>query len=212
LAVDLHHTLATVSAPSALVWQRLWCGARTVDVTGGRVSVPGPVGSALIVALHAAQHGIVASKSLDDLERALVVLEPDVWRQAAGLAEELGAAAPFALGLRLSEQGRVLADRLELTDEKVPREQRLVWGSAPGAAFSIEWLAGTRGVRARVAVLARVLAPPPEYMRDAHPLARRGRVGLLVAYLVRPVVRAGRIPGGLRAWRRAGRSPERGHG
>jgi hypothetical protein len=212
LAVDLHHTLATVSAPSAVVWQRLRCGARTVDVTGGRVAVPGPVGSALLVVLHAAQHESVASKSLDDLERALVVVKPDVWRQAAGLAEELGAEAAFALGLRLTEEGRVLAEQLELTDQKVPRAQRLVWGSAPGAAFSIEWLASARGVRARVAVLGRVLVPPPEYMRDAHPLARRGRLGLLGAYLVRPVILATRIPRGLRVWRRAGRSPGGGRG
>ena len=53
------------------------------------------------------------------------------------------------------------------------------------------------------------LAPPPTYMRDWTPVGRRGRIGLALAYLYRPLWLAWWAPRGYLAWRRAKRASER---
>ncbi len=46
--------------------------------------------------------------------------------------------------------------------------------------------AGRRGVAARVRLMLRKAFPSPQLMRTWKPLARRGRVGLALAYAWRP--------------------------
>ena len=61
------------------------------------------------------------------------------------------------------------------------------------------------GVRGKMRYLARELVPTPEVLRLTDPAARRGRLGLTVAYLRRPVVLVVHAPKGFQAWRRASR-------
>src|SRR5205085_9950710 len=115
--VELHHTLALAEAPPSLMWDRLSAGAGTIELAGATVTVPSEMGCTLIVALHAAQHGVGDAKHMEDLRRACERVDIETWRAAAALAHELGAGDWFAAGLRLDRAGRKLADRLGLSAE-----------------------------------------------------------------------------------------------
>jgi len=228
LAVELHHTLWGVSAAPTVVWQRMTNGARVIEVAGARVETPSEVGSAMIVAVHAADHAGVARRPTAqrithrprpdgrvnlnpggrfagrDLQLALQRVDIETWRAAARLAEELGAGALFAFGLRLDSAGRAVADRLGLTDH-VPRQLRLRAAGRPSTAAGIELLLTTPGVGPRVRLLAREVAPSRAFMLEWSPIARRGRLGLPCAYLWRPVWLIMMLPRGVRFWLRASR-------
>jgi hypothetical protein len=60
-------------------------------------------------------------------------------------------------------------------------------------------------VSARLRVLRDAMLPAPTYMRATSALARRGRAGLVLAYLARALARARQLPAALRAVRRARR-------
>ena len=183
-AVDLHHTLVGVGAPSDVVWTTLTEGTEWMPLGEARVEVLPVPARALVVALHAAQHGLGAEGPLEDLRRALELLSFENWEAARGLALKLEALAPMAAGLRLLPAGRTLAARLELGDvrsvETVLRSE-----SAFTMALGFDWLSRTSGVRPRMKFLARKLVPQPAFLRAWSPLARRGRSGLAAAYLWR---------------------------
>jgi hypothetical protein len=202
VTVELHHCLAGMAAAPRLVWERMSAEAESITVGDCTVLAPSVCVSALTVALHAAQHGVVGRKHLVDLDRALERVELAEWRTAAWLAEELGAAEAFALGLRLREGGHALADQLELTTT-ASREVRLRASGPPDTAFGIERLAAARGVGGRLRLVAQELSPSPAFMRLRYPLARRGRRGLIVSYLLRPGWIAVKLPRGAQAWLRA---------
>jgi hypothetical protein len=201
--VELHHTLALLLSPPSLVWQRFTKGVDTIEVAGARVTVPSPSVSALIVALHAAQHAIVYDRwlsPLEDLRRALDRVNLETWRAAAALARDLSAAPAFAAGLRLDPAGRDVADRLGLGDK--PLRAARVLGTTP-TALGVERLISTPGARARLELLASELVPSRKFMRRSSALARRGRLGLVEAYLCRPFQLAWQLPRGVQAWARA---------
>jgi hypothetical protein len=209
IKVELHHTLALLLSPPALVWRRFTEGVDSIDVAGVRVAVPSPSVSALIVALHAAQHGIVYDRwlsPLEDLRRALDRVDLETWRAASALARDLSAGPAFAAGLRLEPVGRDVAERLGLGDR--PLRAARVLGTTP-MALGVERLISTPGVRARLQLLASELVPSRRFMRRYSALARRGRLGLIGAYLCRPFQLAWKLPRGVRAWSRA-RTPEPG--
>jgi hypothetical protein len=108
----------------------------------------------------------------------------------------------MAAGLRLVPEGEALAGRLDLSTEITPQLQLLAGGENP-VALGIERLAGTEGAGARAKVLARALWPSPTAMRAWYALARRGRAGLVGAYLLRPLWLLREAPAAIRAWRRA---------
>jgi hypothetical protein len=223
LAVELHHTLWGATAAPTVVWERMTNGARAIEVAGAHVETPSEVGSAMIVAVHAADHARVARRPTAqrsthqrrqgrrvnlnpggrfagrDLQLALERVDIETWRAAAMLAEELGAGALFAFGLRLDSSGRTIANRLGLT-ARVPRQ--LAAGRPPTAA-GIELFMTTPGVGARVRLLAREVAPSRAFMLKWSPIARRGRLGLTCAYLWRPVWLMMMLPRGVRVWLRA---------
>jgi hypothetical protein len=190
-----------VPAAPELVWERLSADARTIEVAGAKIDVPGPAGLALIVVLHAVVNGIEVAKSSEDLRRALERADFATWQAACGLADELGAAEAFAVGLRLAPQGRQLADRLGLP---TPTSRRLLLSasSAPDTAAGIEWLVSTPGFAGRLRLLLAELVPSREFMRLWFPLSRRHRWGMALAYIWRPIWLAAKLPGGLRAWLR----------
>jgi hypothetical protein len=209
--VELHHTLALLLSPPSLVWQRFTEGVDTIEVAGVRVTVPSPSVSALIVALHAAQHAIVYDRwlsPLEDLRRALDRVNLETWRAASALARDLSAGQAFAAGLRLDPAGRDIAERLGLGDK--PLRAARVLGTTP-TALGVERLISTPGTRARLKLLASELVPSRKFMHRSSALARRGRLGLIGAYLCRPFQLVWKLPRGVQAWSRA-RAPEPGGG
>jgi hypothetical protein len=200
--VDLHVSVAGAGAPVDEVWRVLSRETEQIVLAGAPVEVPAASARALLLALHAAQHGANWEQALRDLERALARLPDEAWRMAAALAGELDATPSFAAGLELVEGGEALADRLELPKQRTVEATLRAW-TAPDLTLGIHRLTTTRGLRAKGAFVVRKVFPSPAWMRRWVPLARRGRLGLGAAYAVRPVSLVLRMPRALRAWRRA---------
>ena len=202
--VDLHRTLPGVGVDDEAAWRILSADTETIVVGGQPAKALGLPARALHIALHAAQHGEGFHKPMADLGHALAGLDVTTWRGAAAVAERLEATDALAAGLRLLPAGRELAGRLDLPSV-TSVEVALRAGTAPPVALGFEQLARARGVRARGQILWRKFFPPPGFMRRWHPIASRGRPGLALAYLLRPVWIIRAAPRGLRAWRRARR-------
>lgn len=202
ISVDLHRTISGVQAADEEVWSAFAEGGETELVAGEQVVLTGPAALALIVTLHAAQHGAEKEKPLDDLGRALLRLDSATWGEAAALARRLGAVATFSAGLRLLPAGVELADRLELP-QALPVDVALRASAAPKLALGFEWLSRTPGLRAKITLIMFALVPPPGALRAWRPLARRGRRGLAAAYLSHPFWLARYAVPSLRAFLRA---------
>jgi hypothetical protein len=196
--IDLHRTLPGVRGVSPeTLWSHIW--PRTVDwrmpAPGGIVRVLDEPGRALLVALHAAHHLAedgFSDRPLADLERALARTPLRTWEEAALLARQLRAAPHLARGLHAVSGGDVLAARLGLPPPSSGHE----------VAEGIERLAAARGVRPRLRLLVGALWPSPSYLRWSSSLARRGPLGLVVAYLVRPLIVVVNAFRGYWTWRR----------
>lgn len=183
-AVDLHHTLVGVEAPSETVWDVLAADTDWLELGDIKIEVLSRAGRALVVVLHAAQHGPSVEGPLEDLRRVLDRLSLGEWRAVRQLAKELQALPAMGAGLRLLPAGRTVASRLDL-DEEMSVETILRSESAPTMALGFDWLSKTRGVGPRTKFLARKLVPQPAFLRAWSPLARRGRSGLAAAYVWR---------------------------
>lgn len=205
VAVDLHYTLVGVGISPEKAWEILGEETETISVGGIAVEILRPPARAVVVALHAAQHGVQVGKPLDDLVRALDLLPDEAWAAASSLAGELEATTAFATGLSLLPPGAEVARRLGLPSERSP-EMALRAGTPPPMALGFDWLTRTPGLRAKSRLVARKLAPDAAFMRAWSPLARRGRPGLAAAYLWRALWLAWHAGPGFLAWQRARRS------
>jgi hypothetical protein len=203
--VDLHRTLPGVGVEPEELWRTLSAHTETLIVGNQPVLALTVPGRAFQLALHAAQHGAGWDRVLADLERGIAVTQVATWQEAAEIASALRATPAFSAGLRLIPGGRALADHLELPDE-VPVDVAIRAGTAPPVALGLDQLARAKGLRARLAILRHKLVPPPSFVRHWSPLARKGRLGLALAYLWRPVWLLTRLPMGFRSWWRARRS------
>jgi hypothetical protein len=209
-AVDLHATIQGLHADFDTVWRILTADLATQQVLYARLPVLGVPARAMHLALHAAQHHVVEHKPAHDLSRGLAKLDDETWRAAADLAAELGALAAFGSGLRMSPEGRALAERLQVP--VVVDTATLVREQNVPLAEGVHELLETRGLRPRVRLVVQELAPRPAFMRRWSPIARRGRGGLVLSYVLRPIWLLRRVPAALRAVRRARRrSATRGH-
>ena len=197
--VDLHQGLPGVGVDGDSLWLQLTACSETILIAGFAARTLNISGRALLLALHAAHHGAEFQRGLTDLEQALDRADFETWRQAADLAASLDATAAFATGLRLVPRGRKLADELDLPTDR-PVALALKVTSPPPLALGFEQLARARGLRAKLRILRHKVVPPPTFMRHWSPLARRGRRGLLLAYLWRPLWLLRRAPAGFRAW------------
>lgn len=199
--VDLHRTLSGLGVSPEEAWNALSSLTEQMSVGGTTVDVLRLPGRALLVALHAAQHGPDKAKPIDDLARALDRAPTSIWRDATTLAFRLDATPGFASGLRLMPEGAELAERLGLVSNELVRS-----ATGPGAtarvAIGIDRLAHAPSLSSRIKLLVREFFPPPSFLRWWSPLARRGRLGLLVAYLWRPLWLLRHAPASLRVWRR----------
>jgi hypothetical protein len=202
ICIDLHHHLIGIPDPTR-AWERL--SQRTTALrlaSGTEVAVLDLGARTMHLALHAAQDGPEDRRASADLERGLAQLPCDLWRDAAVLADQLGATAAFAAGLRLSPAGRALAAELELPD-RPGVELALRMQSAPHESLFFERLSEAPGMRARLRLVGRKLWPTAAYLDSAGPVAGRRRWALVVARRRRFHSLARRAPAALRAWIRA---------
>ena len=185
--VDLHSTLVGVQVSSARLWEVL--GAETeVHIIGAqRVEVLNAPARALHVVLHAAQHGLQEPKPREDLRRALERVPEETWADARRLAVALDAQAVFWTGLSMEPAGRELSSRLELVKGPSRTETELRASTAPPTAVGLLRLAETPGLGAKLKLIWREAFPSSAYLRTWSPLARRGRVGLALAHVWRPI-------------------------
>jgi hypothetical protein len=204
-AVDLHYTLLGARLIPERVWEVVAGETEAIFVGGTTADILNASGRAVVVALHAAHHGIGAGQPLDDLARALELLPVEVWDHASALAARLEATPAFATGLRMLAPGEAAARRLGLPDER-STEIALRASTPPPMALGFDWLAGTPGLRAKLALVTRKIFPDVAFMRAWSPLARRGRAGLAVAYVWRVLWLGRHAWPGFRAWRHARRA------
>jgi hypothetical protein len=204
--LELHQTLIMLEVPARLVWDRLNTDAQTITIGGVPVTVPSPAAAALIVVLHAAQHGLAAARPIGDLTRAVHRVDDTVWRHAAALAAELDARPAFGFGVRLIPEGRDLATRLGLPMDPVSRELHLRALSPPMTSLGLERLASTPGLVGRFALLATEVVPSPAHMATWKPTVGRSGWRLACAYLWRPFWLLAKLPQSARALYRAERS------
>jgi putative nucleotidyltransferase-like protein len=201
MPVELHFSL--VGAPNA--WNVLQRECETVEVMGQPVNIPNEAARCMIVALHAAQHGVGERPIFHDLEKALRVADPAAWRLAYELAAEAGGSTPFAAALALTPEGmNTLAASGSTPPELSDREALGLLTPAPSAValcmFSIE-----PGYLAKARFVVGKLAPSQRLMRLRYPIARRGPLGMALAYLYRPLWLLRRLPRATWSWRRARR-------
>jgi hypothetical protein len=208
VSIDLHTTFIGIGVPPQRAWAVLSARVEQQTVAGQGVSVLEPIARGLVLVLHAAKDGGKregrGSKAIRDLELAVERVPIEDWRRVAELAHELDAEAAFAAGLRRIEAGAALADELQLSD-RVSAEVALRHEQPPPLAVGVDWLLygepGARGVR----VAVRKVFPPPSHMRAWSPMARRGRLGLALAYVARPFWVAWKAIPAIRAVRKARR-------
>ena len=186
VAVDLHRTFVGADVAPSVVWREFAARTTTMHVGGTDVEVPAPSARALVVVLHAAKDGQRVDKVDRDLQRAIDRVPGDLWADAMALAQRLGAVEAFAAGLRRIEDGAALAGRLGLPTSLTP-ELAMRTRPVPPLATGINWLVTSRGVRGKAGLVVRKLFPPPGFLRAWKPLARRGRLGLVAAYVWRPL-------------------------
>jgi hypothetical protein len=195
--VDLHHSLKGVGVDEHRLWEVLRDETETMVVAGHPATVLSLPARALQLALNRAGDGY----DNGDVARAVDRADRGVWERATTLAREIDATAALATGLRLVAPGDVLADSLELPRPRSVGTAIRV-GHVRREALTVDRLANA-GVLRRATIVGRKLVPPPTFMRHWSPRARRGRMGLLIAYLERLVWVARGAPTAIRVWRRA---------
>jgi hypothetical protein len=208
MCVDLHRTLIGVGN-GVDPWEVLSTETESMLLSGTEVEILSEPARALHVALHAMVHGLDTEKPRVDLARALERLPIETWMAAAVLAERLGAQEAFGAGLGMQPAGLQLAERLGLRTERSVDEEMFA-ESAPYSSWTLELLARTPGIGARLRIVARRVIPEPEFMRVWYPVARRGPVGLGLAYLRRFAWLAAATGPAVSGWWRARRNARRG--
>ncbi len=210
-AIDLHHTLQGALASPERSWSVLSSQTTEITVGGARVEALAPPALALHVVLHATTSGIDNRKALEDLSRALDRLSLPEWQAVRELATQLDALAAFGVGLRLLPQGAAVAEALHLA-QNLSVELVLRASSSRFRALPFEQVALARGLPAKAAVIAREVLPTPSFMRMWSPLPAQGPLGLVLAYLYRPLWILRHAPGGFWLWWRARRRVAAGEG
>jgi hypothetical protein len=208
VVVDVHRNLDGLRVAPGETWSVLAGDSSSMALGGAEVQVPSDSAAALIVCLHAAQHGPRWTRPQDDLRRAVERFPLATWKEAAAKAALLGASPAFAAALRLIPEGAALADELGLGGQ-TSRGVALSLADSDGLALSLERLVQTRGVGAKLRLLARELVPPRDVLVVTEPVAARGPAWIVLAYPVRIIRLLGRLPGAVRLWLRVQRQVRR---
>ncbi|MGZ8594588.1 MAG: nucleotidyltransferase family protein [Actinomycetota bacterium] len=186
LAIDLHHTFVGVDGDDRELWRELSARTETMDLAGAEVTSLAPAAKALVVALHAAKDGARSARVREDIRRAIERLPHETWREATRIAERIGAVPGLVAGLRRSEEGPALAIRLGLPDVANP-DTILRETAPPPMTAGVNWLMDRGDLRSKMQVAIVKVFPSPEFLRAWSPLARRGHLGLALAYVWRPI-------------------------
>ncbi len=203
--VDLHRSLIGVRGPPETLWREFASNTVTLRVGNIDAEVLGPTARAVHIALHAAQHGVDAERPLQDLARALLVVDHSVWGAAAELAHRIDALPAFAAGLRLDPEGVRIGERLGLPGVTLLTEPRVP------VSIALEELVNEGSWSTAFRRLFRACFPPAPYMRKwsathmrAGPAALvNGTRGQWLAYLWRAIWILTRLPPAIRAIHRA---------
>jgi hypothetical protein len=200
-SVDLHSTLVGVGVEPARCWAVLSENTEEMKLARDSVRVLKRPARTLHVALHAAQHGITHAKPLHDLALAVESVPRPEWEEVLSLAQDLKAVPALATGLRLIPSGVRLAESLRIQNVR-SADASLRIKDVP-LARALHELTTAEDTRARLEILRQEILPTPEFMRWRSPLARRGRRGMVAAYVGRWLWLLYRLPAGAREWRRA---------
>lgn len=203
-SIDLHRTLIGCGVDPQTVWQVLSRNTQVEDVAGARLKVLNVPARVVQVALHAAQDGVRLRRPLNDLRRIARVVTEEEWRAARDIAEALGALPAFGVGLRMHNDTIAIADSLGL-GAAAPTDVVLRAAGAPVTALSVDWIMRMPGTLGKLRVVLGKALPPPEFLRAWTPLARWGRIGLVLAYPLRWMWLFMNTPRALVAWLRARR-------
>lgn len=200
--VDLHCQLPGLDGDPDAMWGRLAASAERQVIAGVELRVPDRDTVLLHVVLHAAHHAnLVDGKPLEDLRRALALVEEAEWSSALELVRAYQGVPAFAAGLRLLPEGGDLALRLGLGEvrslqHEIRREDNVI------AEELYALLSASVGIRRKLAIAASDIFPRSDYMRWWSPLARRGKLGLAGAYLWRAIWVIGQAPSAIHTlWR-----------
>jgi hypothetical protein len=182
--LDLHCTLPGLEGRPDLIAASLLAGADRQVIGGAELRIPGRAVLLLGVGLHAAQH--TKGGPIEDLRRAIVHADEQLWRQALERAQQFDGVPAFASGLRLLPEGVELARRLGIEDVRSPRHE-LRRHEVQTAEAIDTLLSPGLGTRQRLAIVVREFFPTREFMHGWTPLARRGHLGLTAAYVWRAI-------------------------
>ena len=200
--VDLHWRVPGVRLDDQAAWELLSDRSQPFTVAGAEGRALDRPGIALLAALHAANTTVQAVRPAADLALALDRFDADTWAAAVRLAAELDATDALAAGLRSLPAGDAAAAGLGLPPGRARQRRLAARGPAPGA-HSLRRIAEARTPRGRVRAVREALLPSPDLVRATMPVARRGRSGLALAYVLRMGNRAARLPAALRDVRRS---------
>jgi hypothetical protein len=201
--VDLHRTIVGAAASDREVWRSFWRHAEPITLQDAEIKSLDRTALLVVLTLHAAQHGLEAATR--DLRVAIERVSIETWEQASRLADELGAVPAFEAGLRMFGAGGEIADRLQIATQPTP-EILLRTQAAPDLSLGLNWVADLPSARARACFIVSKVFPEPDSLRDVSAVARRGPMGLAIAYAQRIAWLTIRAPRAISATRRARRS------
>lgn len=211
LPVDLHRHVWGMGTPPDRAWLELVAGAEGIEMAGEIVAVLREDARLVLLVLHATHHGARAPRPVAEVRRAIDRIADPVWRAATDTARRLRAERSFAAGLRLAPGSDALLERLGLAAvEPAPASRFLPIWNAPPTTEGFVRLRLASSWTERFEILRREVLPSAVFMRSRSPqsgIARRGRLGLLVAY---PVRWGQLLLNGRRGWR-ASRAPDAPH-
>jgi hypothetical protein len=200
LVIDLHRGFAGVDDPAAL-FEVLFVDRGRLQLVGTPVPVPGPIGSLLLIVVHAASPGR-GRKPLADLRRATEVFDPDQWRAAAALARRCAATASFRAGLDLLDDGARYAEQLDI-DMPVALDQWLGGRQRDRVSVNLATALSRRTPLAGLRFAVSKVLPSPALLRLRDPRAAHGPVALTAAYARRVSLALRTAPAAIRDVREA---------
>ncbi len=183
-AIDLHRTLMGAGAESETVWEVLSGRTERLHLHEVEIEILDLPARCAHVALHAAQQGPSGPRALQDLERALDMVELVTWKEAALVAEQIDALAAFTIGLAMDSRGSQLVEKLSLPSPS--SAEAILRAGGTRAALGLNWLSDIEGWM-KVKFVVGKLFPPPDYIRDWNPIKIPGRLGLILGYIWRPI-------------------------
>ena len=207
--IDLHRRLQTVHRDAEEVWSFLLPQCEEFLI-GGKTALRLPEAARILhITLHACHHGGADPRGLRHLRAAIESrgAADNLWLAAWGLAQEIDAASAFSAGLRLTPQGKELAQRLQIPSMVGAESSLLAMGPVP-VAMGFYQLSQASGM-GRLEVLLRKCFPPAGFIRNWWRPAQRSYGWLIVGYIYRLVWLVRHCPSGYRRWRKVQKATRR---